>query len=157
MKASEITLWHPKFSPSDFPDGVLELMDARVLTDLVFPLRQSSKIPMWGSALFEAHVRMSGNSMHSIERTGLSNATDLHCKTYKQMIQLMDEAEQMPKVGGVGIYFDTKTPMIHLDRFDVRGKKLTWLRTINGDYVYKQNDPIAFYKSLTDNLIKKGL
>ena len=157
MKASDIGLFHPKFKKTDWPEGVLDLIDARVLTDLVFPLRQESGIPMWPSAYFDAHVRKTGSSMHSIEKTGLSNATDIHCKTISQMIQLMDLAESMPKVGGVGIYFDTYTPMIHLDRFDVRGKKLTWIRTKASDYVYKQSHPIEFYRTLAHQLELKGL
>ena len=65
------------------------------------------------------------------------------------MLFVMEQAEQINDIGGIGIYFDTKTPMIHID---MRPKRLVWLRTKTGEYVYKCNDIIGFYRVLADEL-----
>ena len=113
---TEIKLWPEQFTVNDWPDGVMVNMDYRVLTDMVFPLRRVSNIPMWPSALADAHVRFGGKPENQHYAHGrLSQATDMHCKTHKQMVELMTHAEKLAHVGGVGIYFDTNTPMIHVD------------------------------------------
>jgi hypothetical protein len=158
MKASEIKLWPEYFTENDWPEGVLENLDSHVLTDCVFPLRRGSGIPMWPSAYAPAHVRFDGNEDNQHYAVGrLSQATDMHCKTYRNMIALMVDAEKNEHIGGVGIYFDTNTPMIHVDRYETRGKKLTWMRTANKKYIYKENNPVIFYKELANQLNLKGV
>jgi len=154
MNALEIEEWPAQFKASDWPEGVLKSMSAKLFTDCVFALRNRSSIPMWPSALPQAHVRVEGNSQHST-RGGfrLSTATDLHVATYARMISAMGYAERIPAIGGVGIYFNTNTPMIHID---MRITPLTWLRTKDGVYIYRESDPIKFYITLAEELKKAG-
>jgi hypothetical protein len=154
-KAIAIDRWHDKFSPGDWPEGVLDCMDAAIIVNGVFPLRDKSGVPMWPSSLFEAHIRTEGNSRHSTQGgTRYSDATDMHVKTYAQMILLMGVAESIEYIGGIGIYFDTETPLIHIDG---RPQRLVWIRTDEGDYVYRENDPVIFYKVLFEQMNKVGL
>lgn len=149
-KASALTAFHPKFTKSDWPEGVLDFMDADVLTKAVFPLRDQSGVPMWPSSLFGAHIRREGNSMHSTKGdTRLALATDMHVSTIANMLKAMYNAEKIPEIGGIGIYFDTNTPLIHVD---LRPTRLVWLRTSKGEYVYRENNPVVFYETLATEL-----
>jgi uncharacterized protein YcbK (DUF882 family) len=109
---------------------------------------------MWPSALAEAHVRDSGKSQHSTnggER--LSSATDMHLETISLMIASMAVAESIDAIGGIGIYFNTNTPMIHID---TRPDRLVWLcyKDNSGKlvYLYRENDYAKFYKKLGELL-----
>ena len=105
---------------------------------------------MWPSQLFDAHVRPSGNSRHSTEDgERLSDATDMHVKTIEQMLAAMNAAEQINEIGGIGIYFNTNTPLIHID---MRPTRLVWVCTRNGEYIYRENNRSKFYQVLTDEL-----
>jgi hypothetical protein len=154
MKASKITAWPSNMQPHEWPAGTLDHMDADLFTDCAFPLRKLSGIPMTPSSLYGAHVRHddSGSRHSTKEKTRLSDATDLHVSSIGRMIAAMLTAEQIPAIGGIGIYFDTNTPLIHIDK---RPNRLVWLcYTENGKrvYLYRENDAVKFYKKLGDLL-----
>ena len=154
MKASQLTMWPKNMQSHEWPAGTLDHMDAHLFTDCVFALRHESGIPMTPSSLYGAHVRHddSGSRHSTKEKTRLSDATDLHVSTIGRMIAAMLTAEQIPAIGGIGIYFDTNTPLIHIDR---RPNRLVWLcYTENGKrvYLYRENDAVKFYKKLGDLL-----
>ncbi len=150
MKASDIIDFHEKFKKSDWPESVLDKMNSNVLIDGVFVLRDESGIPMWPSALAAAHVREDGNSRHSTQSgTRLSDATDMHVSSYYKMIEVMLYADNIDAIGGIGIYFNTNTPMLHLD---MREGSLLWLCTKNGEYIYRENDIVKFYDALGKEL-----
>lgn len=156
MKASNLKNWHVNIQPHEWPAGTLDHMDADLFTDCVFPLRKLSGIPMTPSSLYAAHVRHDeSGSRHSTKgKTRLADATDLQVSSIGRMIALMNYAEQIPAIGGIGIYFDTNTPLVHIDK---RKQRLVWLCYATVDvetnkeerhYLYRENDPIAFYKKL---------
>jgi len=149
MIASNIKDWANQFKPGDWPAGVLDKMDSLILTDIIFPLRIKSGIAMWPSAYYDAHIRETGTSQHSIECGRLSTATDMHVATITKMMRVMAVAETILEIGGIGVYFDTNTPMLHLD---ARKNRLVWLRYKNefGElkYLYRENDYVKFYKKL---------
>ena len=156
MKANEIKKWPQNMQPHEWPGGTLKHMDADLFTDCVFPLRQSSGIPMTPSSLFGAHVRddESGSQHNTKGGKRLSTATDLQVSSIGRMISVMVAAEQIPAIGGIGIYFDTNKPMIHIDS---REGRLLWLcHKENGKrvYLYRENDPIKFYVKLGELLSK---
>lgn len=153
-KAIDIPKWHDKFKPSEFPDGVLKWMDARILTEVLFPLRDLSDIKLRPSKLPRAHVRQEvGGSQHSTKAgTRLSTAIDIHVDTYEEMLKIVALAEDIPAIGGIGMYFDTNTPMLHLDLKDVRGRRLVWIRDKSGKYHYRENGYIKFVEVLQNLL-----
>ncbi|AUR84351.1 hedgehog signaling/DD-peptidase zinc-binding domain protein [Vibrio phage 1.054.O._10N.261.52.A1] len=154
MKASQIKHWPSNMQPNEWPTGTLDHMDADLFTDCVFPLRKISGVPMTPSSLFGAHVRHddSGSRHSTKEETRLADATDLQVSSIGRMIAVMLAAEQIPAIGGIGIYFDTNKPMIHVDK---RPNRLVWLCYKEDGkrvYLYRENDPIKFYKKLGDLL-----
>ena len=154
MKASQIKHWPSNMQPHEWPDGTLDHMDADLFTDCVFPLRKMSGVPMTPSSLYGAHVRHddSGSRHSTKEETRLADATDLQVSSVGRMIAVMLAAEQIPAIGGIGIYFDTNKPMIHVDK---RPNRLVWLCYKEDGkrvYLYRENDPIKFYKKLGELL-----
>lgn len=142
------------FKKTEFPSGVLEHMDARLLTECLFPLRDKSGVPMSPSSLYEAHVRHDmGRSLHCTHhKARLSQATDFHVATHDKMMRVVNYAETMESIGGIGIYFDTNRPMIHID---MRPERLMWLRYKVGlerFYLYRENNHVLFYKKLGELL-----
>ena len=163
MKASEIQSWPDSFSPSEWPDGVLEWTTADLLLFGLFPLRKRLGESMSPSSLFGAHVRHDGsNSQHSTKnKTRYSRAGDFYLKTRASMIKAMYIAESLPEIGGIGIYFDTNNPLIHIDEMDGRNSRLVWLCPARKDgeereYIYRENDPVYFYCRLADELACSG-
>lgn len=149
MKASEIKHWPSTISAAEWPKGVLENMDSEVIR-LVFDLRAATGIPMWPSKLYDAHVRPSGTSQHSLDNGNRqSTATDMHVSTHTRLAKVFDALTAMPAVGGIGLYFDTNTPMFHMD---TRAERIMWVRDASGEYHYFHKDPIKFYKVLGDSL-----
>lgn len=145
MKASELKGWPVTLHPSEWPEGTLEHMDADLFTKIVWPARTISRVPMWPSAFASAHVRETGTSQHSTNNgTRLSTATDMHVKNHTNMMKLYHVLEANECVGGIGLYFDTNTPMVHMDS---RSERIVWLR-VDGQYIYKHIDPVKFYKEL---------
>ena len=154
MKASQLQNWPQNMQPHEWPGGTLKHMDADLFTDCVFPLRQKSGTPMVPSSLYEAHVRDDeSDSQHNTKGgTRLVTATDLQVSSYGRMIHVMNTAEQIPAIGGIGIYFDTNKPLIHIDS---RKGRLMWLcYKEDGErvYLYRENDAVKFYKKLGDLL-----
>lgn len=160
MKATLIKNWPHNVQPNEWPVGALEWMDADLFTDCVFPLRKMSGIPITPSSLVAAHVRHDDSgSRHSTKlRARMSDATDLQVSTISRMVALMNYAEQIPAIGGIGIYFDTNTPLVHIDG---RPNRLVWLCYTEVDvntnehkrvYLYRENDPVLFYVKLGELL-----
>lgn len=151
MNATQIITWPKEMKPTEWPKGTLSHMNFNLFVNGVFPLRKLSGIPMWPSSLYEAHVRHDeSESRHSTENhQRLADATDLHVSTVERMLRVMEAACRINEIGGIGIYFDTNTPMIHID---MRPLRLVWLRTKKGKYVYRENDIIEFYRVLAQEL-----
>lgn len=153
MKAIDID-WSKvkRFSPSEWPEGVLEHMDGSVITALSM-LRDSLPAghSMRPSPLARAHVRASGSSRHSIEGGRLADATDV----FMDWDTIMDAwlvALRLGEIGGVGLYFDTHlnhkpTPMLHIDTRP--GVKLTWVRA-DGVYHYFHKNPVDFFEVVAE-------
>lgn len=158
--AKAITSWHNRVAPKEFPDGVLEFLDRRVLEDIIFPLRTISEIPMTPSGLPRAHVRHDAveRNMHStVGETRLSFATDFQVTTFDRLMWVWYHARQMRAIGGLGIYFNLRRPTFHVDLYAERNAKLTWLVTSKEDgaeYVYLERDPVRFFKVLGEQLAK---
>lgn len=154
MKISEIKNWPSYLGLHEFPGEAAEWMDARLMTEIVFPLRETSGVPMWPSKLERAHVRHeASDSQHSTQnKTELSRATDFHVRDYESLVKMMALLEQNEAVGGIGLYFDTNTPMFHVDLMASRGLRLVWVRTRAGDYVYRENGYKVFYETLAQEL-----
>lgn len=150
----EIVNWPSTLSLGEFPGEAAKWMDARLMEDIIFPVRSLSGVPMWPSKLERAHVRHEASgSQHSTQnKTELSRATDFHVRDYESLVKVMAHLEQNDAVGGVGLYFDTNTPMFHVDLMESRGMRLVWVRTRDGDYVYRENDYTRFYEVLAEQL-----
>ena len=153
MKASILNTWPSNMKPHEWPKGTLQHMSAGLFTDCIFPLRVVSGVPMSPSPLFEAHVRSdNSNSRHNVKNDRLSDATDMQVSTVKRMLKVMIAAETINAIGGIGIYFDTHKPTIHIDQRKIR---LVWLAyKENGKrvYLYRENDPVKFYIKLGELL-----
>lgn len=160
MKASQIKNWPSNMQPHEWPAGSLDHMDADLFTDCAFPLRKVSGVPMMPSSLYGAHVRHDDSgSRHSTKKgTRLADATDLQVSSIGRMIAVLLAAERIPAIGGIGIYFDTNKPMIHIDK---RPNRLVWLCSQEWNkykekwervYLYRENDPIKFYQKLGELL-----
>lgn len=151
---AKIVNWPSTISLGEFPGEAAKWMDARLMEDIIFQARESTGVPMWPSKLERAHVRHEASkSQHSTQdKTGLSRATDFHVKSYGELLRVMAYLEQNDSVGGIGLYFDTNTPMFHVDLMESRGRRLVWVRTRGGDYVYRENDFLRFYEVLAEQL-----
>ena len=154
MKATNIKSWSKYLRPEEWPVGALEQMDAHLFIDCIFPLRKKSGVPMSPSPILAAHIRNddsgSQHNTHNGER--LSTATDIQVSSVERMIKLMNHAESIPEIGGIGIYFDTHKPTIHIDS---RKGRLVWLAyKENGKrvYLYRERDYLLFYKKLGELL-----
>lgn len=157
MKATKYTGWTKQIKASEMPDNTLEYMDARIFSDIIIPLREGTNIPMWPSSLTRAHVRHEHGkgAHHTNDKSNLAYGTDWHSKTYSNILRIANYLETMASVGGIGIYFNTNTPMFHVDLHSFRGKRLMWLVTSTGEYIYRENNPIAFYIELGKQLETK--
>ena len=155
MRASEIPFgkYTRRFSPTEWPEGVLDRMNPSVLFAL-FALRE--RMPP-GAAFFPsplpgAHVRDSGTSRHSIAGGRLSDATDFFVE-WSWAFRVWMEAIRMDEIGGLGIYTDMvwKQPgrfaMFHID---TRPDQTLWLGWREGgvgtalEYVYFDKEPRKF-------------
>lgn len=145
MNSRTMINWINEFSASEWPGNVIDVMAPRLFHMALFPLRIACGFAMWPSAFESAHVRPSGDSRHSTKGgTRLSDATDMHVRTYAQLMRVFMEALAIPAIGGIGLYFDTNTPMFHID---TRPERLVWIR-VDGEYIYLNNDPIRFFIEL---------
>lgn len=143
--------WSKYFKKHEFPTGVLKYLNAEILLKGLFPLRERANIPLIPSKLYRAHVRHeNGKSLHcTCNYVRLSTATDFHVKNHDELLKVFYECLKIDHIKGIGLYFDTNTPMIHIDS---RKEDLFWLRYKEKNkqiYVYMQNDYIFFQKTLT--------
>lgn len=155
--------WIQQFSASEWPGNVTEQMAPSLFHRCLFPLRIACGFPMWPSQFETAHVRDFGGSRHSTNGGArLSDATDQHVSTYGRLVEVFHQAQQIKAIGGIGIYFDTNTPMFHIDE---RSDRIMWLRVTEVDedgnnkqrYIYYHHDPIQFYIELGLALSKTRL
>jgi hypothetical protein len=101
MKASELD-WGklPDFAPGEWPDGVLDQMQARV----VQALQDIRTAPLVPSPVAGAHVREHGTSEHSTDGgRRLANATDFFV-AWRDLPHVAAEALAHPDVNGIGVY-----------------------------------------------------
>lgn len=139
------------FSPGEWPDGTLEHMSAELI-QVLDEIRQSlpPRHGMQPSGLYESHVRHTdGNSRHETKSgTRLSDATDFFMQ-WSTVWTAWLLAQRNPKVGGIGIYFDSITgrPFMHID---LRPERMLWVRD-QGKYTYFHKNPTEFFKVLASN------
>ena len=159
MKASEFNGWIPQIKKSEMPADTLEFMDSRIFSDIIIPLRLASGVPMWPSALERAHVRHEHGkgAHHTNGKTKLASGTDWHARDFTSILKIVSRLEGMESVGGIGIYFNTNTPMFHADLMSFRGNRLMWMVTKKGEYIYRENNPVKFYIELGKQLSLKEL
>ena len=151
-----------RFDPDEWPmiesgehagDSVLAHMSPAVIEALV-DLRDAlpadhviNPSPVW-----QAHVRYSGTSRHSLELGGSarhSDATDVFL-AWRHVWLAWALAQRIQDIGGIGLYLDThldgkSRPMLHID---TRPERLLWVRyTIQGEprYVYLHREPATFF------------
>lgn len=158
MKASEFTGWTQQIKKSEMPANTLKYMDASIFSDIIIPLRQTTGIPMWPSALERAHVRHeSGKGAHHTNgKSNLASGTDWHARDFSRIMTIVNQLERMDEVGGIGIYFRTTTPMFHADLMSFRGRRLMWMDTADGRRLVRENNPVLFYIELGNQLNLKG-
>jgi hypothetical protein len=154
-KASELNFDSIRhFSKSEWPDGALEQMEAKVILTLA---EVRAKLPadhrMQPSPVLAAHVRQAGNSRHSTQAgKRLSDATDIFIPGgWAHAHAAWREFTAHPDVGGLGWYLDrwvgtpsNITPMIHID---CRPQRTMWVCT-GGVYTYHHTDPAEFFRLL---------
>ena len=150
----------PRFSPNEFPPGVLTRMDPSViltLSDIRTALPDNAFITP--SPVPGAHVRDRGTIRHGTDHgRRLSNATDFfmdwgHAWAAWQVILAN------PNVGGAGIYPDMlwggqqgARCMFHIDTMPQR---MVWVgyRLTPSDstrYVYLHHEPLKFHKIIAE-------
>lgn len=147
--------WIPELQPHEFPDGVLENMDDKVINALI-KVRTASGVPVTPSPIPEAHIRIQGTSRHSIQNyTRKSDATDFFVKSNFSSVQKTILAIQsVPEIKGWGVYFDTKpSVMFHID---TRKDPLRWVR-VNKNYIYESLEILEYYKTLYEQLKNLGV
>jgi hypothetical protein len=144
--------WIPELQAHEWPEGVLDHMDPSVLNASI-ELRKAAGVPMTPCPLFGAHVRTEGNSRHSTQGgTRLSDATDFFIPSHTtSIIRILQVAQRMPEIGGIGLYFDTRpSVMMHID---CRPERLEWVR-IAGEYIYLHRDAAMYYAEIAAQLEK---
>lgn len=158
LSALNFAGWTNQIKKSEMPEGTLDFMDARIFSHIIIPLRNCTGIPMWPSSLVRAHVRheFGKGAHHTNGKSNLSSGTDWHARDYDKIIKIANHLESMDSVGGIGIYFNTNTPMFHADLMSFRGRRLMWIATNNGKYIYRENNPVLFYIELGNQLNLKG-
>lgn len=145
-------LHSPHISADEFPPGVIEQMDPRILAALS-DLRNEVGLPLYPSPVYGAHIRERGTSRHSVEGGRLSDATDFFCR-WDAAWKYLDAARRHPDIGGIGIYTHTiyraalpgDWAMMHID---LRPDTLEWVcHQRPGIYVYLQSEPLKYHRIL---------
>lgn len=161
MKSSQLSFNNTRFSPSEFPPGVLDQMDSRVILAL-FDLRNSlpNDCAIFPSPLVGAHVRQTGTSRHSTNNgLRLSDATDffVHRRFARQV---WFEILKSPDINGIGCYQhsffrndERAFTMFHIDTRPV-AEKAMWVgarnsRHENFTYYSFQNNSRKFFETLS--------
>lgn len=149
----------PRISKEEFPAGVLDKMNLRII-ELMSDLRERSGVAMFPSPEAGAHVREIGNSRHSTkEGTRLSDAVDFFC-SWEGAARVLQETRRIYGIGGIGIYTDMifrGQPegvwcMFHID---ARPERLEWVgwresQKHKTQYVYFNSDPAGYHKVLAE-------
>jgi hypothetical protein len=147
-------------SRNEFPSGVLEHMDARVILALS-DLRRTTGRPIFPSPVAGAHVRhtMSGSRHATQGGKRLSDATDFFL-TWEDAHAYMEAAREHHVINGIGIYTDMifraggqgTWAMMHIDcrPIEARLEWVGWRETPNHSmiYVYKQRTPAEYNRIL---------
>lgn len=160
MRASDLD-WTAiaRFTPSEWPAGVLDQMSARVILALDSArnaLPESHQLRP--SPVAGAHVRLTGTSRHST-RNGqrLSDATDFFCD-WSHAARVLQALRRVPEIGGIGIYTDMVWGGVDGDRcmfhIDCRPDRLEWVgwRQSRRDaiqYVYLSHEPARYHAILS--------
>lgn len=161
MKASDLDWGEvPNFSLHEWPSGVLDQMDARVIRALAnarLALPPSHKLNP--SPVAAAHVRATGASRHSTQGGHrLSDATDFFCD-WAHASRTLQSLRRTPEIGGIGIYTDMIFSGKEGDRcmfhIDCRPERLEWVgwrqsRRDPINYVYLAGDPIEYHLVLAE-------
>ena len=151
---------HSALKADEWPEGVLDNMDEGIILAMS-ELRGVTGAPMWPSPIPRAHVRKSGNSMHSTkEGTRLSMATDFFIH-WHDFLNVYTQAIRHPEIAGVGFYnamrFRSEEPgewcMVHID---LREDDLWWIGAGREpvDYVYWDSRPVKYAELLLEMLKK---
>lgn len=165
-RATQLDWLGQRFSKSEWPEGVLSQMDAKVIGAL-FNIRNN--LPpthaLYPSPLYGAHVRNDDTgSRHSIDHgQRLSDATDFFCKR-EHAAEVWFEILKHPSVSGIGVYRNslyrgstTEYTMFHIDTRPF-SQKAMWVadrETPNESFEYfsiNQN-PQKFFEILASNNI----
>ena len=139
------------FSPEEWPDSTLEHMNASVIWALS---KLRNRLPadhsIMPSPVPAGHVHHNySGSRHSTKKgERLSDATDVFM-SWGHVWGAWMEAIQLPEIGGLGIYMDTRwgwkrMPMLHID---TRPNRVMWVRS-EGIYTYYHSSPVMFHKAL---------
>lgn len=150
----------PRFSPGEWPEGVLAHMEGRLIRVLADVRgRLPATHAMTPSPLVRAHVREHGSSRHSTNGgKRLSDATDVFLQ-WHTIWDAWREALREPRIGGLGIYVDTfmgdpnaTRPMLHID---LRPERVMWVcwrvhETADPTYTYHHLDPNTFHRILAE-------
>lgn len=151
----------PRFSPEEWPEGVLEHMSPRIihtLSAIRHALPASHVITP--SPIARAHVRHEeGGSRHCTNgRDRLSDATDVFME-WPHVWAAWIAAQRVMRVGGLGLYTDMvwagqqgRKAMLHID---TRPERLVWVawrkdRESPMHYVYENTDPIGFHRIIAE-------
>jgi len=140
-----------RFSPGEWPPGVLEKMNGNVilaLADIRDSLPRDHRM---------TPSPVPGTSRHSLEGGRLSDATDIYMDAWPHAYAAWEKALHHPAIGGLGFYLDkwignpnNNRPMLH---FDCRDEKIYWVcyRAPNGNdvYVYHHRDPERFHQLMS--------
>lgn len=144
-----------RFSPGEWPGGVLEQMNPSIIYALS-AARNDSGVPVMPSPVAGAHVRQHGTSRHStMGGSRLSDATDVFVPGgWAQAVALWQAAQRVPEIGGIGIYANKRwvrpMPMLHLD---TRKDRLLWVCRGNPDeYIYLPNNPALFFDTMAKGM-----
>lgn len=149
----------PNFTPSEFPEGVLERLDGRVVEALQ-DIRTTSEVLLYPSPLYGAHVRDdSSGSRHNTRGGRLSDATDffvLKSQAHKVYQAVMNH----PAINGAGFYqgsiFRGNPDLWCLCHIDIRPRNeaVFWTarrkETEGYSYTYLHNSPRDYFKILEE-------
>lgn len=159
-RAIEVIKKVDHFSTDEFPKveknnkSILEYLSADLLIELGIVRKLHDKV-IYPSSLQRGWVRFKNvdddNRHNSINR--LSDAGDIFPEG--DPVKFWFLLQSRPKIGGIGIYFDTKIipnkqpgPMFHMD---LRPNRLIWGR-VEGEYLYPQyykKDRKLFFDALS--------
>lgn len=150
-----------RLTPGEWPAGVLERMDGRVI-EALSDIRKALPDPyaIIPSPVGGAHVRTSGSvlSRHYVGDGRLADATDFFMQ-WDHVWLALQVAQQHPDIGGIGIYTDAMLrgqegdyAMVHID---LRPQRLQWVawrqdRDHPTEYVYLLTDPLRYHRILAE-------